>query len=144
MLIHQTNKFPARDRMPKHLRAAAKPAPCADPVSGPNLACIYSGPVVYAYRLNFICIGLLCRQRGGKTSEMSQFRPIFTFWEALVSISLYQSRPNLAANSISLPTVYANTPNFIESVACVTFQGQKRNFWQILTFGGSCTQPLYQ
>jgi len=37
----------------KHRRAAAKPAACADSLPGPNLAC-NSGPVVYAYRLNFI------------------------------------------------------------------------------------------
>jgi len=44
----------------KHRRAAAKLAACEDSLSGPNLAC-NSGPVVYAYRLDFIWIGVLCR-----------------------------------------------------------------------------------
>jgi len=52
---HSTQRY-VNIRNHKHRRATAKPAACADSLSGPNVACD-SGPVVYAYSLNFIWIG---------------------------------------------------------------------------------------
>ena len=53
----------------------------------------------------------------------------------------YQPGPNLAANNIQAWSTITRQISF-ESVACVTFRGQKPNFWQMVTFGGSCTQPF--
>jgi len=75
-----------------------------------NLTC-NAGPVVYAYRLNFIWIAVLCRPCGEYLLKCRNCNQIFTFWRALMPIPFYQPGPNLVANS--RPTVCAYTPNFI-------------------------------
>jgi len=63
-----------------------------------------------------------------KLPKCRNFDPVFTFLEALVSICLYKPGPNLAANSTSLPTVYANTPNFIWIRCLCHLPGTKMQF----------------
>ena len=116
----------------KHRRAAAKLAACEDSLSGPNLA-YKSGPVVYAYGLNFIWIGLLCRLCAIST----KFSHFLCF---CVHLSPFNNPDQIWQQTVGPWSTLTRQISF-EFVFCVTFQGQKRNFGQILTFGGSCAQP---
>ena len=116
----------------KHHQAATKPVAWANSLSGPNLACD-SGSVVYAYRLNFIWIGVMWCTKPPKCHNFDQ---IFTLWGAHVPIPLYQSQPTLAGKSRPIHQISC------ESIYCVTFQGRKTatlgKCWHL---EGFCTQP---
>jgi len=109
------------------------------PYSGPNLAC-NSGTMVCAYRLNFIWISVLCHPLWGKKPpKCRNFDQIFTFWGALVPISLYRSGPNFAGNCRHM--VYIFMPNFIWICYCVTFQRKLQFEVNFNTWMCFCTQP---
>jgi len=70
MLVPVSIKTTTRNS--KHRRTAAKPAACADSISGSNLACDCV-PVVYAYRFDFIWIDVLCHPCWAKKNIQPHF-----------------------------------------------------------------------
>jgi len=134
----EINNWGSRNR--KHCQAAAKLAACAHSLSGRNLACD-SGPVVYTYRLNFIWIDVLWPMTfwGKKTTEMSQFWPNFHILGALVHIP-FTDPGKIQQETVDRWSTLTHQISF-ESVCCITFQGQKPQFWANFDIWGSCAQP---
>ena len=96
--------------------------------------------MVYAYRLDFIWIGVLCRPCRERLLKCRNIDQIFTFWRWLLCPSSFTNPGQIWQQIVDQWSVLIHQISF-KSVYCVIFQGQKRNFGQILTFGGSCIQP---
>ena len=94
----------------KHRRAAAKLAACADSLSGQNLACD-KRPVLYAYRLNFIVISVLCRPYGANKLPKCAISTKFSY---LVDSCAHPPSPtitetkNLPLSKVSILFLYSN------------------------------------
>jgi len=144
--IHYTeNKFrPAAQlsttRNHKHCWATAKPRVCRNSLFELNLSC-NSGLVVYAYRLDFICI----IYGGQKTAKILQFRPNFILGGGCWTLHLYWSRPNLARDSRRWSTFTCQIS--FESIYCVTIQGWTTiilgKFWHVGK-GAPVPTPFYR
>ena len=80
--------------------------------------------MIYAYRLNLIRIGVLCRPYSAKKHQYIAILTKFSHFAGLLcppATPLYRSGPNLARD----PRSTRRRQISFEYVYCVTFQGQK-------------------